>query len=111
MKSYLSTDATHLSQQSGQPGVVGSSPDETHGKDGVVSHLGVRVVRELAQHVEDVQLRVRDGDEAESEGHGSPDGGLAVAKEVAEMTEGHLRPDVFAHRDQGQAKDGHSLLS
>ena len=68
-------------------------------------------MRKLAQHVKDVQLRVRDGDETEREGNGAPDGRLAVAKEVAEVAEGHLGPDVLAHRDQGQAKDCHSLLS
>ncbi len=39
---------------------------------------------ELAERVQDVELRVRDRDEPEGEGDGPADGGLAVAKEVTE---------------------------
>lgn len=82
------------------PGVVRARPDEAHGENGVVRHLGVGVVRELAERVQDVELGVGDGAEGEGERHGATDHRLAVAQKVAELPERHLRPDVFPHRDQ-----------
>lgn len=49
-----------------------------HGKDGVVGDLGVSIVGELAEGVEDVEARVGDGDERQGEGHGSAQGGLPI---------------------------------
>lgn len=49
-----------------------------HGKDGVVGHLGVSVVGEFAEGVQDVQTRVGHGNESQGEGHCSPQGGLTI---------------------------------
>ena len=75
-----------------------------------MSDFGVRIVRELAQRVQDVQLRVRDGDQAEGEGNRPSDGRFAIPEDVSEVTEKHFRADVFAHRDQGEAQHGDGLL-
>lgn len=39
----------YLSQESGQSRVVRARPDQTHGKNGIVCHFGIRVVRKLAE--------------------------------------------------------------
>ena len=44
---------SQLSQHGGQPGVVGSGPDQSQTEDGGVSNLWVCVVRELGQSVQD----------------------------------------------------------
>ena len=43
------------------------------------------------------------GDEPQRQGHRPADDGLAVPKEVPELTEGHLGADVLAHGDQCNA--------
>lgn len=51
-----------------------------HGEDGVVRDLGVGVVGELAEGVQDVQTGVGHGNESQGQRHGSPQGGLAVTQ-------------------------------
>lgn len=51
-----------------------------HGKDGVVGHLGVSVVRKLAECVQDVQTRVGHGNESQGKWHRSPQGGLTITQ-------------------------------
>ena len=100
----------HLSEHSCKSGIVCSGSDETEGKDRVMSDFSVRIVRKLAQRVKNVQLWVRDRNETESEGNGATNGRLAVAKKVSEVTEGHFRPNVFTHCNEGQTKHGDGLL-
>ena len=100
----------NLSEQSRKSCVVCPGSEESHGEDRVVRNLGIRVVRKLAQRVEDVQLWVRDGDQTEGEGNRASDGRFAVSEEVTEVAEKHFRADVFAHRDQSQAEHGNGLL-
>lgn len=65
-------------EQLSQPRIVGSRTNKTHGQDGVLRDLEVRVVAVFREGVEDGKLRVRGGDEAEREGHGLADGRVAV---------------------------------
>lgn len=51
-----------------------------HGEDGVVRDLGVGVMGELAEGVQDVQARVGHRNESQGQGHSSPQGGLAVTQ-------------------------------
>lgn len=51
-----------------------------HGKDGVVRHLRVSIVRKLAEGVQDVQARVGNRNESQGEGYSSPQGGLAITQ-------------------------------
>ncbi|RUS76687.1 hypothetical protein EGW08_015542, partial [Elysia chlorotica] len=94
---------SQLSQHGRQPRVVCDSltgSDDAHGHDGVVSHLGVAVVRELGQRVQDAQLRVRHRDQRQGQGHGTPDRQLSVAQQVGERPERHLAADLLAHGNQ-----------
>jgi hypothetical protein len=45
---YLGVVLCELAEGGGEPGVVGSRSDEPQTEDGIVRHLGVSVVRELA---------------------------------------------------------------
>lgn len=49
-----------------------------HGKDGVVGHLRVSIMGELAEGVQDVQAGVGDRDESQGQGHSSAKGRLPV---------------------------------
>lgn len=51
-----------------------------HGKDGVVRHLWVSVVRKFAEGVQNIEARVGDGDESQGERHRSPEGRLTVTQ-------------------------------
>ena len=69
-----------ISEQTGQPGVIGATPDQAHAEDGVASHRGVTVVGELTEGVQDGELRVGRGEEGEGEGYGTTDDGVTIVK-------------------------------
>jgi len=80
-----------------------------HGEDGVVGHLGVGVVGELAERVQDVQPGVGHGDEGQGEGHRSPQGGLPVtqlgdAEQTLRVTEDAMRVQMIQSQDDFRQK-------
>lgn len=58
-----------VSEHARQPGVVGATPHQPHGEDGVTSNGGVAIVGELAEGVQDGQLGVGGGEEGQGQGH------------------------------------------
>lgn len=52
----------------------------SHGKDGVVRHFWVGIVRKLAEGVQNVETRVGHGNESQGQGYSSPQGGLTVTE-------------------------------
>lgn len=60
-----------------------------HGKDGVVRHLWVSIVREFAEGVQNIESRVGDGDESQGERHCSPQGRLTVTQLMPGTRETH----------------------
>ena len=58
--------------------IVGAGSHETHAEDGIPGDREVRVVRVLGEGVEDGELGVGGGYEAERERDGSADRGVAV---------------------------------
>ncbi len=80
----------NLSQQGCKSGVICSGTEQSHSKDRVVRDLCVGVVRELTQRVKDIQLWVRNRNQAEGERNSSSDCWLAISKQVSEMAEEHF---------------------
>lgn len=69
-----------VSEHAGKPGVVGATPHQTHGENGVPCHRGVTVVRELSQRVQDGQLGVRDREEGQGQGHSTANHRVTVVQ-------------------------------
>ena len=67
-------------QQPGQSSVVSATPNEAHAEDGIAGNGGVTVVGELAQRIEDGQLRVGGREEGEGQGDGTTNDGVTVVK-------------------------------
>ena len=99
-----------LAEHGGEARVVGAGADQAKREYRVVGDLGVGVVRELAQRVEDAELGIGQADQAERQRHGSLDHRLAVVQQVAERAQRHLGADLLVHGDERDADDGDRLV-
>ena len=73
--------------------------DDAHAEDGVVRHFGVAVVRELAERVEVLQLRVRRRQQRQRQRHSAFDRRLAVPQ-LEQPNTLHNSTCNFAHEQQ-----------
>lgn len=69
-----------VSEHSCEAGIVGAAAHHPHGKDGVTSHRGVAVVRELAQCVEDGELGVGGGEEGQCQGNSTSNNRVSIVE-------------------------------
>lgn len=80
-----------LLSQSANHYMLLTTANHAHGKDGVVRHLWVSIVREFAKGVQNIESRVGDGDESQGERHCSPQGRLTVTQLMPETRERHTQ--------------------
>lgn len=79
------------------PCIVSSSPHQSHGKYCIVCNIRIRVMREFAEGVQDVESWVGNRDKPQCKRHRPPYDWLTVPQQVAKLPEGHLCTNVFSH--------------